>query len=200
MLHAFVVLFTGVWSTTTPVRELGHLFSVAFEANLVYTLIIEFGRDGDAQINAWTEKELLRVIPALSETELFDADKFRKNIEQVRDTYRPRIAALHFLCMRWSIVSAVLAVLLLVAAPYHEQYLVAVEHVPGIVIVLFGAIPIGFFGALLLRMIARDEMRNHSKVHDAVIELMQKTPTERVEKARAALRKRLDEEKRVAAS
>ena len=180
-----------------PLHEFSHLFGVSFEANLAYSLIIEFGRNGMAAIDDWTDEQMLRVIPPLCENSNVDVKKLETNITAVRFDYRKHIGLLNQVCIVWAAVATIADILLLALAAYHFEISVPFDcWFVTLFTFLFGPVFFGFLLAMLCRVYARYRMKQHTKFYDELIKIAEQAPAAKVEDARKALKQQLNENRR----
>lgn len=176
-------------------HEFGHFLGASFEANLAYSVIIKLGDFAGASIVAWTEREMLRVIPALCETKEFNERAFASELENVRDKYRGFIGRLNMVCLGWAVFAITLDVVLLGAAPFFPDTVISIWTAIMVGSVLFGAVPTGVVGVIVLIRRAQKAMREDSKAFDKMIMMLARAPAEKVEQARTALLHRLAEQR-----
>jgi hypothetical protein len=194
----FAMLSAGTWIPAAPIHEFGHFLSISFEANLAYSVVIRLGNFTGSSIFAWTEREMLRVIPALSETPLFNERTFTRELEDVRKKFRGYIEILNTVCVGWAVLAALCDACMLATMPFHPATLVGQWDVIIAAALLLGAVPVGLLGVVFLNWRARVTMRDDSKAFDKMIELLEKAPAEKVERAHDALLKRLAEQRAAA--
>ena len=175
-------------------HEFGHAISVAFEANVAYTIVIQLSRIVWAPINAWIVDERARVMAALSETPSFNKRAFEKLLFGVLERSKGRARRMNQGCIIAAFIAATVSILLLCLLPFfpHVQIDIAVAIL--FYFLLFGPIAVGVASILVLNILARREMKDKSRQNDQMIELFRADIQNTLSKSLGALQELIKSE------
>jgi hypothetical protein len=181
----------AVWSAFSDLRDFGHFLDAALDVNLGYSILLRLGNFSGKRIGAWVDREKLRVIPAMAETDSFDEAKFTSMLESVEKIFKRVIRIFNVFSISWAILAAIAIMIVLAITPYCSGCAIPGGLALRWEVFVAGATPVGLSVFIILHTCALYMMRKHSKECDVLIKYSRKTQQNKIKEIHAALQAKL---------
>jgi hypothetical protein len=148
----------GYFDQSSPIEHFEVLAEVSIVVNLTVSALIAFGKLAGDRVRAWSDQDMLRVIPPLSENATFNQAKFIVDLEQVERDALKLISEANSIIAFVAALAIFVAVLFSAAAAFFPDATVTNIKLVGFFVLVLVPVPIGFLVHIVIRGVAYGAM------------------------------------------
>jgi hypothetical protein len=176
------------WDETAALHHFSPFLEASFGANLLYTLLLNFGSFSGKRIDDWHDQQAVMLQAALAETPTFNGDTFKRKAVRLKQRWGAAIRFVNMLAIIWASLAALSCIASLFIVAFYPAFLVRAHSASIAAALLLGAIPAGLLCCVVLHAGARINMYSLTKEWKTALNYITKISAEKLTESRSALR------------